>query len=124
MLPVHTAELWWHSLHYNEWVTIKMMRGAAGYFLYFVTDLELTIAATASDLDYESERFWWFVATYGLTKVKQGLPPPLDVIWVLDSDTWDHIESIVSVEGDADWCLSLFWGYPGNQGGSWPICWP
>lgn len=119
-----SPSLWWHSLHYNEWITCKMITAAALFPFYTVTDLELTIACVISDLEYESERFWWFVATYGLTKLKQELPPPLDVVWLLPPDLWDGINDVVLNEPDPDFCLSIFFGFPGNQGGAWPICWP
>jgi hypothetical protein len=115
---------WWHSLHYNEWITLKMITGSAIFFLHQATEIEVALACAASDLEYESERFWWFVATYGMTKLKQELPPPLDVIWLLDPDIWDAVNTVVLEEPDPDFCLSLFFAFPGNQGGAWPVCWP
>lgn len=118
------ANWWWACLNYAEWATIANIRQAALYGLYTVTNLEFFAAVALSGLGWESERFYAFVNTYGLTRVEQPLPPPLDVVWLLNIAMWNEIEAIVSVSPEPEFCDCEIFKFKGNQGGAWPVCWP
>jgi len=119
-----TANLWWNCLHYNEWITVVGIRGAALYAFGQISDVELQTVCILSGIGYGSLRFEAFTDAYKMVKVTQPLPPPLDVVWFLDGALWAEIDAIVLDQGDPTFDRCDIFTFKGNQGGAWPVLWP
>lgn len=115
----------WNCLHDIEQAVIVDVWFQDALRTYQLTGIQWDGIWLLQGIGWNDDRKRVFEQLYGVTIVEVELPPPFDITVFFDPDIWQEVYDFGDeTDFPVDRCKCNVLGFKGNQGGSWPICWP